>query len=245
MKILILSDIHANWPALRAVLQAEPTADEILCLGDLVDYGPQPVGCVEWAMRNVAPDRLIQGNHDWGVAENQDPRCSPPYRHLTQITQQDCLNMLGNEQREFLGRSLPFRSFQLGGASWAACHAAPSDPLFRYLRVTGRGPELEMEIETAGNPDFLFFGHTHWPVNLRCGRTLVVNPGSLGQPKDGDPRAAYAIWQDGEVTLKRAAYDVEETIRAYEATPFAPEDIAALAAVLRSGGTLAVPEPAR
>lgn len=73
---------------------------------------------------------------------------------------------------------------------------------------------------------------------IQAGKTLVVNPGSVGQPKDGDPRAAYAVWDNGKVELRRAVYDVEETVRAYAATPFPEEVIEALTHVLRTGGTL-------
>jgi len=61
MKVLIVSDIHGNWPALQAVLRAEPDADEILCLGDLVNYGPQPVECVQWAMQDLGSEWTVQG----------------------------------------------------------------------------------------------------------------------------------------------------------------------------------------
>ena len=71
-------------------------------------------------------------------------------------------------------------------------------------------------------------------------KTLVVNPGSVGQPKDGDPRAAYAIWQDDQVSLRRAAYDVEETIGAYARVPLDAGNAAILAEVLRTGGNLPV-----
>jgi predicted phosphodiesterase len=238
MKLLIVSDIHGNWPALRAVLEENSGADEILCLGDLVDYGPQPVQCVEWAAQNLPPSRLIQGNHDWGVALDQDPRSSPPYRHLTKVTQKYSLRVLTEGMRSFLGDLSPIRFFALGGAQCVACHATPSEPLFRYLRLNGVGGHLEREIEFAGNPEFLFFGHTHWPVVQRVGKTLVVNPGSVGQPKDGDPKAAYAIWEDGRVSLRRTPYDVEETIRAYASTPLAEDDVNAVAEVLRTGGSL-------
>jgi putative phosphoesterase len=238
MKLLILSDIHANWPALCAVLNAESDADQILCLGDLVDYGPQPVECVEWAMKNAPINLMMQGNHDWGVAHNEDPRCSPPYRSLTAVTQRLCVRVLGEEMLSFLRDLKPLRRFQIGEASCVACHATPSEPLFHYLRINGADRRLNTEIRTAGNPDYLFFGHTHWPAKIQTAKTLILNPGSVGQPKDGDPRAAYAVLQDGRVTLRRAAYDIEETVRAYGDTQLDKADIAALIHVLRTGGNL-------
>lgn len=79
MKLLILSDIHGNWPARQAVLHAEPDADEILCLGDLVNYGPHPVECVRWDMQRPGLDWTIQGNHDRAVGRDEEPHCSGPY----------------------------------------------------------------------------------------------------------------------------------------------------------------------
>jgi putative phosphoesterase len=237
MKLLILSDIHSNWTALRSVLEAEPDAEQLLCLGDLVDYGPQPIECVEWAMQKAQTSWFLQGNHDRGVAYNEDPRCSPPYRSLTRVTQEFCMKILSEPMRAFLGKLEPMRSLEVGGSKCFACHAAPSDPLYLYLRANNPA-RMERELEIAGNPDFLFFGHTHWPMNRHIGKTQVVNPGSIGQPKDGDPCAAYAVWQDGEVTLRRALYDIEETVRAYATTPLQVTDVAALVEVLRTAGNL-------
>ena len=74
--------------ALQAVLRAERHVDHILCLADLVDYGPQPVECVKWAMKEAGNAWLLQGNHDRAVATGEDPRCSLPYRHLARVTQE-------------------------------------------------------------------------------------------------------------------------------------------------------------
>jgi len=238
MKFLIISDIHANWPALQAVLNAESDIRDILCLGDLVDYGPQPLRCVEWAINNISLRHLVQGNHDWAVAWDKDPRCSAPYRRLARVTQAHCLHMASRGLRRFLAELSPERNLTIDGASCVACHAVPSQPRFRYLAVDREVKKWLNEADIAGHPDFLFVGHTHVPRKLQLGKTLVVNPGSVGQPKDGDPRAAYAVWEDGVVSLRRAAYDVEETVRAYGTPPFFPEDVTSLAEVLRTGGNL-------
>jgi putative phosphoesterase len=236
MKLLILSDVHGNWAALQSVLDAEADFDQILCLGDLVDYGPEPAGCVAWAIQQSGKSIFIQGNHDWGIAFQKDPRSSPPFRHLTARTQAFSLEVLSEEMLRFLRTLKPTNSFQMFGKHCVACHAAPSDPLFRYLRTAQK--DLENEITIAGSPDFLFFGHTHWPLLRRIGRTSLVNPGSVGQPKDGDPRAAYAVWEGGEVELRRVAYPIEDTVEAYTRTPLASSDVKSLIAVLRTGGTL-------
>jgi putative phosphoesterase len=236
MKLLILSDIHGNWAALTSVLQAEGDADEILCLGDLVNYGPEPAACVAWAMQTRDKSIFIQGNHDWGVALKKDPRSSPPFRHLAACTQAFTLKALSQEMTHFLAKLKPSHAFERFGKRCVACHATPSDPLFRYLRT--REKDLEQEITLAGSPDFLFFGHTHWPLLKQIGKTTILNPGSVGQPKDGDTRAAYAVWKDGKLELRRITYPIESTVEAYARTPLDTPDVESLVAVLRTGGSL-------
>ena len=119
-----------------------------------------------------------------------------------------------------------------------ACHAVPSDPLYAYLPEHVSITLWESELNSVNYPDFLFVGHTHMPTKTQFRRTLIVNPGSVGQPKDGDPRAAYAIWEDGKVSLRRAEYDVEQTVRAYRGTRLEPQTVDVLAEVLRTGGHL-------
>jgi putative phosphoesterase len=237
MKLLVISDIHGNWTALQAVLKAEPAVDRILCLGDLVDYGPEPVACVGWALRQQGSNTiLLQGNHDWGVAEKKDPRASLPYRELAAVTQTFCLTVLSPKMQAFL-RSLPHViSFHLGENRCFACHATPSGPLFHYMH--GSDKELQNELEIADWPDFLFLGHTHWPLVRRIEKSVIVNPGSVGQPKDGDPSASYAVWEDGQIYLRRAVYPVEHTARSYASTPLKISDIHSLVTVLRTGGEL-------
>ncbi|MGA2656231.1 MAG: dUTP diphosphatase [Verrucomicrobiota bacterium] len=244
MRILLLSDIHGNLPALQAVLAAEPDVDQILCLGDLVDYGPQPAECVTWAMRSLTPDWLVQGNHDRAVALGESSRSSAAYEALAAATQALGQQVLTAEMKQFLAGLQPLQRFQLDSAICVACHAVPSDPLYLYLPENGPVTVWESELNSVKYPDFLFVGHTHLPMKTRFRRTLVVNPGSVGQPKDGDPRAAYAIWDDGEVTLRRAAYDVQKTVAAYHGLALEPPIVVTLAEVLRTGGHLPLDQTA-
>jgi len=235
MKVLIVSDIHANWPALRAVLEAESDADQILCLGDLVNFGPQPAECVAWAKEIVPPEWAIQGNHDRAVAFNEDPHCAPAYAGLADATQQVSKRLLTPEMKQFLRRLQPQHRFELGSAKCVACHALPKDPLYGYLPEMAAPMLWESEAVTAGLPNYLFLGHTHVPMRMRSTKTLMVNPGSVGLPQHGDAQATYAVWDDGEVTLCRVAYDVEETIRACEGLGLAPQVLRQLTEMLRTG----------
>jgi predicted phosphodiesterase len=130
------------------------------------------------------------------------------------------------------------QSFQIGSANCFACHASAKDPLYHYMPIGADASLWESELIVAQEPDFLFFGHTHLPMKSRFHNTLVVNPGSVGQPKDDDPRAAYAVLESREVSLRRVAYNIEETIRAYASVGLEPYIERGLCAVLRTGGHL-------
>ena len=236
MKLLIVSDLHGNWPAMQEVLRAEPRVDGVVCLGDLVNYGPHPAECVRWARSNVPAGWMVQGNHDRALGCGEDPRCSEPYRRIAAAMQEYTAGRLDPEAKGYLAR-LPVRSSQGVDGGLFLCHAVPSDPLYGYLQPDTDPARWETEIAVAGYPDFLFLGHTHTPFVRQFGETTVVNPGSVGQPKHGDPRAAYAVWDDGKILLRRASYDFSATNRDLRGCA-ASAVTEALAAVLRTGGAL-------
>ena len=236
MKTLVLSDIHGNWAALKAVLQQESDADRVLCLGDLVNYGPQPVECVLWAMRQVRPSRVIQGNHDLAFSSAIDSFCPPVARRTAEAVQLATSHLLTSEMKRFLGDLQAVQRFGTCGFSCVACHALPSDPLYGLLANQDAFGLWESEINTAGHPDILFVGHTHVPLKVQFQRTLVVNPGSVGLPRDGDPRASYAIWQEDTVHLRKVPYAIDETIRAFAGLDMDESMRQRLLADLNTGG---------
>jgi len=252
MKVLILSDIHGNWLALQAVLQAEPDADQILCLGDLVNYGPQPAECVAWAMHLRPPSLVIQGNHDRAFA-GLAPHCAAADPPLAEAMQGATSHQLTPVMKRFLGALDSFQEFRCGEGNCVGYHyhEAGGEAGISRLRLYDpqwpwesdiilRGPPDKLFI-LVGHPDLLLLAHSHAPWATRCGPTQVVNPGSVGLPTDGDPRAAYAVWENGEATLRRVPYDVEETVRAY--APLALEEHVQqqLAEWLRTGGRSPTP----
>jgi putative phosphoesterase len=229
MRLLIVSDIHANIAALESIVER---ADAVAFLGDAVDYGPRPAECISWLREHA--QWAVRGNHDNAVGNNADPRCAPAYREMALTTWELHRRLLGPEDKAFL-QELPLEAyFEFGGAQFYAVHAAPSDPLFRYLPPDLSDADLAAELAHV-EADVVLLGHTHAPFVRRVGGKLVANPGSVGQPKGGDPRAAYAVWEDGEVSLRRSAYPVEETIRQLEAQPLPEEVLRDLAYVLRTG----------
>ena len=228
MRVLVVSDVHGNWPALEAV--AAVPHDVVVCLGDVVGYGPQPGECLRWLRARGA--LMVQGNHDRALADGVSPRCRLDFEWLAAATAGIARRQLSEEEMAFL-RDLPrTRQVVLDGKRALLLHATPRDPLYSYL-----GPDADKwRAAVSGvEADFLLVGHTHLPFHIQLGDIQVLNPGSLGQPKHGDPRAAYAVVEDGRPRLERASYPVERTIAALMASGLDPAAFGALAAILRTG----------
>lgn len=230
MKIVILSDIHANIAALEAF--PEKKYDALWCLGDLVDYGPRPREAIQWIRKHAGT--TVRGNHDHAVGFDEDPRCSPAYKHLAAVTMQYTQSVCERGELDFL-KSLPVqREVSIGGGRFYLVHATPTEPLFGYRL---KDSELWEEESQRLNCDFLVVGHTHTPFVRKAGSCTIVNPGSIGQPKTGRPLACYAVWEDGEVTLKEYPYPLLETKQQIRQMPLEKKDAEELIAVLETGGS--------
>ncbi len=210
MRILVVSDIHANWPALAAIRE---DFDVCLCLGDLVDYGPDPAPCVRWAMEHARYS--IRGNHDHGVAQGIPVTGDRGYRYLTKVTRPKMWDALGADERRYL-LQLPLTCrATLAGHRFLMVHATPRDPLDEYLL---KDHDVWSKRLVNVEADVVCVGHSHMQFNMTVDGVLVLNPGSVGQPRDGDPRAAYAIIENNKVELKRIDYPVEETVAQVESS---------------------------
>jgi putative phosphoesterase len=227
MRILVVSDIHANWPALVAI---DEPYDVCLCLGDLVDYGTDPVSCVRWAMDHATYS--IRGNHDHGVAQGIPVTGDVGFRYLTRISRPSQWDTLGPEERRYLLQLPVTQRVTLAGKRYLLVHATPRDPLDEYLL---RDHETWARRLQNVDADIVCVGHSHMQFNLQVNGTVVLNPGSVGLPRDGDPRAAYAIIDDNRIELKRVAYAVEETIAQIESMPWPRRAKDLLCHVLRFG----------
>lgn len=206
MRILLLADIHGNRAALEAI--REPF-DVCLCVGDIVDYGPEPGACIDWMQRHALA--MVRGNHDHGVAQNVAVQGVGGFRFLTAMTRPRTVAMLSARQRRFLADLPTSQMLTLGGKRFLLVHATPRDPMDEYAPADPAfwGPRL------AGLAvDYVCVGHTHQPYTLTVNGITIVNPGSVGLSRDGDPRASYAIIENGEIELKRTDYPVEDTVEA-------------------------------
>ncbi len=233
MKIAIVSDIHGNLEALQSV---GACWDALWVLGDLVNYGPNPAEVVEFVRRNAS--LVVCGNHDQAVAAGADPQCSPAFAEMARAMQAYTSQVLTAEQKVYLRRLPHTAACTVDGEKFFLCHAAPSDPLYRYAPAD---PAFWAGEAAAVDASVLLVGHTHLPMLLELGHQRVVNPGSVGQPKHGVPEARYAVWEGGAIQLRSSSYPVEETLRKISDLPVEVPIREDLMAVLRTGRPPASP----
>ncbi|MGB8984873.1 MAG: metallophosphoesterase family protein [Anaerolineales bacterium] len=221
MRILVISDVHANYTAFEAVLEDAGTVDETWCLGDVVGYGPDPNAVVE-LLREIPNLTCLLGNHDLAVtgkipfeAFNGDARRA--LEHHERVLSADNMDFLRSLQPNLKVRE---------GVSLV--HGSPRDSVWEYILNT---LSARLNFDHFTTP-WCFVGHSHLQcmfqlnettdrVNLRPLKVgelvllepkLIANPGSVGQPRDRDPRAAYAIYDSAAKTWepRRAAYNIAE-----------------------------------
>lgn len=224
MRYLILSDIHSNFEALDAVLaDARGEYDRIACCGDLVGYGADPNAVCDWARKDL--HLVVRGNHDKACA---CPASADVFNERAQASAAWTLAALTSENLAYVC-ALPRGPVEIEGARLA--HGSPADEdeyVLSEWEATGVAARLGEGV--------CFFGHSHWQggfggdwkgvrrlprpaadeqertLALAPGHTYLINPGAVGQPRDGDPRAAYAIYRPEErvVNLRRVPYNVEK-----------------------------------
>lgn len=228
MRVLVVADIHGNYPALEAVL-AEPH-DLLICIGDLVGYGPHPALCVRRILDEAHV--VLRGNHDHALATGAEIGGPPSLQWLADAAAEIGERQLSRAEQEELA-GLPLRSSQLlDGCPYYLVHATPTDPLHRHLEPTADG--WEREVREIG-PEVLLVGHSHLQFRHHVTGRTIISPGSVGQPRHGDPRAAYMIIEDGRFTFCRADYDIERTVEALQRCAIEPAAEAALIQLLRTG----------
>lgn len=219
MRVLLFSDVHGNLEALESVLAdaSKHGFDRAVCLGDTVGYGADPGPCVS-AVSALPKGAAVLGNHDAAVLDRRGRAyLNPAAQAGVKYSEKE----LSTDHVDYL-KSLPLL---IETAEFAASHASPHRPS-DWLYVLDP-PEAREALRATQSP-VVFIGHTHFPLahdgsgrvvrltaarplRLRTGERWLVNVGSVGQPRDGDPRAAYVIYDDAEriVRLFRVDYDVD------------------------------------
>jgi protein phosphatase len=181
----------------------------VICLGDLVDYGPDPLAVIDWIRDNRIP--TIRGNHDNAVALHVDCGCGYKYKHLSVATREYTWSQITEKEEEFL-LSLPVNlDFNFDGLKARAIHGSP-ESFFDYIYPDT--PVEKVEQWLAGvSCDFLLAGHTHVPMIRKLSRLTMLNPGSVGQPRDGDWRASCMVFDTAaqKPEIVRLEYDIDRT----------------------------------
>ena len=226
MRIAVISDIHSNLPALEGFFEfiKDLNIEKIVCLGDLVGYNPWPNECVELVRKNDIP--AIMGNHDRVASGIEEPD------HFNIAARRAILwtrNSLSGDNRDWLSR-LPEKL--LVNDRIILVHGSPSNPNEYIFTIDSAAYNIKYMAEQFG-VSICFFGHTHAvavyayvsgeltllessTIEVKKGKHYLINPGSLGQPRDGDPRAAFLIFDEEEnrVEFHRFQYDIDAVYRA-------------------------------
>jgi putative phosphoesterase len=229
MKLLFISDVHANIEALNAIIE-NVKYDDVYCLGDLVDYGPNPLECIDWIRGNNVP--TVRGNHDNAVALHVDCGCGYAYKHLSEATREYTWASIGKGEESFL-RGLPMTlELEADGLKLMLTHGSPAS-FFDYIDAGTPREKLE-EYVTGLNDHYLIVGHTHKPEILKASEVTILNPGSVGQPRDKGPRASCMVFDTEMETcdIVRHEYEIDATGKKIRSSmPHARE----LEAILRRG----------
>jgi putative phosphoesterase len=214
-RVAVITDIHGNLPALNATLERIERLgiDRVFCGGDLVGYGPNPNEvCAVIEQRRIP---TIYGNYDYAIARDEhDCGCAYVTAHdraLGQLSVEWTLANTGERAKRFM-RGLPFDlRFSVGGAEVHLVHGSPRK-VNEYL-FEDKPARLYERLAASERSAALVFGHTHKPWVREHGGVLFVNCGSVGKPKDGDPRAAFALLTASawgvEATTERVDYDAD------------------------------------
>lgn len=236
MKILILSDIHANWHALEAILSNE-TYEYLIFLGDTVDFGPNPRECTRFLMKSAYGQfRGVRGDHDHAMAYGSKCLCSNELKRLSQRTREWGEGLLDSEEIGFF-RTLPKSDrFIIEGLSFFITHCNDHDGFSFHTDPDDISIPDHDRPNSRLHHDFIITGHSHKPFIKKVSGTTYLNPGSVGQPRDFNPRASYAVIEDGEATIKRTNYDIEKTVKELQDTSLPKKSVGKLVSMLVVGG---------
>jgi predicted phosphodiesterase len=228
MRALIIADVHGNLDALEAL----PPADIVICAGDIVTYGPEPGGCIDWLRAHRA--LCVRGGEDDAVVRNA-AHGAPKHLAAAAVAMREWTGeVLTSEQHEWLKNLPPELEVTLDeGRRLAVVHAYPGS-YDRYLSPAGE--ELERLAAAFSRDGIIIIGHTHRSGTWMCGKQLIVNPGSVGQPQHPG-KAAYALYENGRIRLATASFSVATVIDKVYTLPIDPSAKAVCALELRRGAT--------
>ena len=213
--------------------RVEERPDAILFLGDVVGYGPDPAACTQWVRANVTTS--VQGNHDYGLANNVCGGTPIEVHDLALATQAYAWKILRKEDIDYL-RDLPQQqTVTLGDVTFHLVHGTPYEPMYGKANLISFRQDRLVEMIAGVDADVILMGNTHIPAIRQLGQRLLVNPGSLGQPRYGVPDPTYAVWEDGEVRIRHLHISLDRTIQKIGLLPLEEDIIQRLQQILMTG----------
>jgi putative phosphoesterase len=233
MRVLLFADVHANGEALLSLQRAERRPDAVLFAGDAVGYGPEPVQCTRWLLANATA--AVRGNHDQAVSADAPAKAPPELEEAAAETLAYARRLLAPDDLAGL-QSWPLSTtVTLGGARFHIVHGTPADPLAGNIDIaTAREADLHGLFDPL-DVDIILLGHTHQPALRLLGNKLIVNPGSLGQPRNGLHDATFAAWEDGRVQIHHLHYNHDATAQRLALVRLSPEVCEQLVGILETG----------
>ncbi len=216
--------------------RVESKPDAVLFVGDIVGFGPDPVLCTQWIRANSTA--AVQGNHDYGVANNVCGGIPIEVHDLALATHSHAWKVLPKAEMDYL-RNMPQQAtVTLGGARFHLVHGTPVEPMYGVANLLfSRQDHLRSLLADtpAETADVVLMANTHVPAIRQLDRKLLVNPGSLGQPRYGVPDPTYAIWEDGNVRIRHLHISHDQTIAKIGLLPLEPSIIQRLQEILMTG----------
>jgi putative phosphoesterase len=215
MKIAVLSDIHANIQALTAVLHDCKTqqVDEYWLLGDYVDYGASVIETVS-LLSSLNAKHIIAGNHDACLYNNEiKPSETPHGKESYEYTKR----IVNSNPKSFawLESITDIPMIHIPEKKTLLVHGTPTDPYWGRFYLDKNADFLFEEMEKTG-VNFMFLGHSHINFRLTKNGKVIINPGSVGQPRNGFPQAQYAIIDNDAIEFRRVEYDVDAAVAAIQ-----------------------------
>jgi len=211
LKIVVISDIHSNLEAFLTVIANLPPHDHILFLGDLVGYGPQPNEVVE-QLQQLQPAIVLGGNHDYAVSTGD----ASGFSSYAAIAVRWTRRQITPQNLDYLSNLPSSAKIELNNTGLALFHGSPRDSLGEYI-FPGISAQSARELIQRARAPLVLLGHTHMPMLYDFEGEMLANPGSVGQPRDGDQRAAFAILTLSEgkssFEVRRVEYDVDSVAR--------------------------------
>ena len=211
MRIAFLSDIHSNIHAFERVLEEleKEDVDKIYCCGDIVGYNAFPSDCIRLVRKNI--DESVMGNHDYATVTGD----TGGFNEYGVAGVSYSRRVSSGDDIDFLKSLKTHIYLDVDGLRIYITHGSPRDEIFEYIFPDTK-EEILLQLSDIAKADILVFGHTHIPMERKVKDKIFLNPGSVGQPRDGNPKASFLIFDtmSREAKFERIDYNIDDAAKA-------------------------------